>query len=614
MLAPDDVDRALVHIRDLAGRPRGVGFLADTHGTLVTSHETVDGLARLVLHAPSGLTCLVESEAITPLPDVDLALVRTTGLDVTPLAIAAADPLRLGAPVWLRTGRWLVARIAGAGPVTYAATDRFRLVAGALELVSHDGGALLPEPGPARDGETAGGPVLDARNGSVLAVLGTALQTGHRAGGFAIPLRAAAAADPGGPLAALLERNGATVPAYGRDLNLAGVLRLTATSLPPGEPPPATGVPARPGALDLRPVERPGISAEFDRFTDGADAVVLALVGDPGTGRSTELARLAARRSQGDVPGPVIWLRGADLRPDDRDLRDAVERVLATATRVVRAAREREDRDAADRALDAGAPRPLGSVPEYAPAGEEPGEGPGETQDKTPDEEDWAWWAGAGLAPDLREDLADDSRRPAAEAPGRVLAPDWDSPPDGADPAPVDDGPQLEETSPEQVAALAGAAGRPLLVLLDGPEEMPPLLAHRLTEWTWGTAAWLREARARLIIGCGPEHWERAGDLFPDGTLHRPRQALTPSAGAPARPLPDCLRLGDLTPRQAERCQSRYGLPPAPAAGPDARHPLALRLLAEVRAALCEPEPEPEPGADARTGGRTGRDGALDRA
>ncbi|EPJ42846.1 hypothetical protein STAFG_0098 [Streptomyces afghaniensis 772] len=41
---------ALVRIQDLAGRPRGTGFLADHHGTLVTSHEAIDGLPRFVLY------------------------------------------------------------------------------------------------------------------------------------------------------------------------------------------------------------------------------------------------------------------------------------------------------------------------------------------------------------------------------------------------------------------------------------------------------------------------------------------------------------------------------------------------------------------------------------
>lgn len=86
-------------------------------------------------------------------------------------------------------------------------------------------------------GEACGGPVLDARTGAVLAVLGTALQAEHRSAPFAVALRTAAAADPGGPLAALLERNAATVPGYGPDLNLAGALELTATPWARPSPP-----------------------------------------------------------------------------------------------------------------------------------------------------------------------------------------------------------------------------------------------------------------------------------------------------------------------------------------------------------------------------------------
>ncbi|MFC5242919.1 hypothetical protein, partial [Streptomyces atrovirens] len=48
--APDPCD-VLVRLHDLAGRPRGTGFVADHHGTVITGHEAVDGLPRLVLHA-----------------------------------------------------------------------------------------------------------------------------------------------------------------------------------------------------------------------------------------------------------------------------------------------------------------------------------------------------------------------------------------------------------------------------------------------------------------------------------------------------------------------------------------------------------------------------------
>ncbi|MFD3570494.1 hypothetical protein, partial [Streptomyces sp. NPDC058667] len=76
--------------------------------------------------------------------------------------------------------------------------------------------------------------------------------------------------------------------------------------------------------------------------------------------------------------------------------------------------------------------------------------------------------------------------------------------------------------TPERAAALAHEAGRPLLVVLDGPEEMPPRLAHRLGDWTTSTENWLRAHHARLVTACGPEHWDLAGALYTPGAPHRP--------------------------------------------------------------------------------------------
>ncbi|WP_369696801.1 trypsin-like peptidase domain-containing protein [Streptomyces sp. XD-27] len=264
---PAGTDGALVYVRDLAGRPRGTGFLADDQGTLVTSHEAVDGLARLVLVAPTGVTRLVEADAVTALPEADLAFVRTEGLGVPPLAVAAADTLAPGTAVRLRAGEWRDASVVGGTSVTYAATDRFHRIGTAWELALADGERL------GLGGDAAGAPVLDARTGAVVAVLATAVHATQfhfaappsgRAGGFAIPLRTAAAADPGGPLAALLDRNAATVPAYGPDLNLAGALRITAMSAP-------GGVDSGSGCAEAGggPVERSEISDEFARFTAG---------------------------------------------------------------------------------------------------------------------------------------------------------------------------------------------------------------------------------------------------------------------------------------------------------------------------------------------------------
>ena len=458
---------------------------------MITSHEAVDGLPRLVLHADGDRSCLVTADAVTALPELDLALVRTEGLGVEPLPVTVRDRVETGTYVRLAAGCWREARVLGTASVTYAATDRFRLLDDALELAIGTAGQDALRLG----GGAAGGPVLDSGTGAVVAVLGTALQSGHRDTGYAVPLRPRSSA----PLAELLTRNAATVPAYGADLNLAGVLELTGTSVGQDGPPGAlAGYVGRagaggaeadaggPGAVQC--VERTAVAREFAAFEKGP-ALVLALVGNPGSGRTTELAALAARRHHGPEPAPTLWLRGADLRDDDTSVADAVRRALSRAARIVAA-------------------------------------------------------SGSGGVRDLGD------------------------------------------LGPDRAAQVADAAGRPLLLLLDGPEEMPPVLAHRLPEWTRGTAKWLRETGARLVVACRAEYWEAAGAEFPYELLHGGEGG----AGAGHR-FPPCTRLGDLTGDEARKARVRYRLPEDALHGPDARHPLTLRLLAEVRAALPDTPP-----------------------
>ncbi|MFB7246261.1 serine protease [Streptomyces populi] len=554
-------DDALVRVCDPAGRPRGTGFAADHHGTVITAHEAVDGLDRFVLHAPGDRTCVLGADAVTPLPELGLALVRTEGLGLVPLPVTVRDHVATGTYVRLAAGGWREARVLGSSAVTHAAVGRTHLLGDALELAIGTAGADALRPG----GGAAGGPVLDAGTGAVVAVIGTALSArtpdgagpgedpaGRRVPGFAVPLRSAA-----GPLAELLARNAATVPAYGADLNLAGALELTATSVGSDGPRP----PVPPAAAGAYPgiVERAGVVREFAAFESGP-ALVLGLVGPPGSGRTTELAALAARRLYRPEPAPTLWLRGADLRADDTSVADAATRALERAGRIVAASRR----------------------------------GPGET--------------GTAAA-----------RRSRAET--SVL------PPEGY-------GGELGDIAPDRLAVPARAAGRPLLLLLDGPEEMPPELAHRLPAWTGETAAWLTETGTRLVVGCRAEYWERAGAEFPVPLLHRPtahrgewwtpdetgqppsdawrrpveelggpvaahrnvrmpaEAGREPAPDAGGRPLPAtdgalpaCLPLGDLTEKEGRRARARAGIPEGALVPADARHPLVLWLLSEVRAA-----------------------------
>ncbi|QGZ51321.1 serine protease [Streptomyces sp. QHH-9511] len=450
----------LVRICDPAGRPRGTGFVADDRGTVVTSHEAVDGLASLVLHAladpygpgsaSGGACCRTGADAVTALPEAGLALVRTEGLGARPLPITARTEIEPGTYVRIAAHGWREARVLGPAAVTYIAVDGLHPIGDALELAIGTEGAEALRLG----GQAAGGPVVDPATGAVVAVLGTALRGARHAAGYAVPLASV------GALEALLRRSAATVPCYGPDLNLAGVLELTATS---------TGSAGAPRAW-ADPVERNAVVREFSAFAAG-EARVLALVGAPGTGRTTALAAHCARRALGSAPAPTVWLRGADLRAEDASVADAVGRALGQAGRIVA----------------------------------------------------------------------------ASGACGDVTA-----------------------ATPERAAALARAAGRPLLVILDGPEEMPPRLAHRLAAWTQGTERWLGTHGVRLVLGCRPEHWEQAAPLYSRAALHRGAEVV----------------LGELSEHEARVARERYGLTAADLADADARHPLALRLLAEVREAL----------------------------
>ncbi|CAM5462269.1 trypsin-like peptidase domain-containing protein [Streptomyces avidinii] len=681
----------LVKICDPGGRARGSGFVADDRGTVVTSHEAVDGLTRVVLHAPgpAGRTWLAEAADVTVLPGLALALVRTDGLGVRPLPVALREVIDPGTYVRLPARGWRQARVLGGAQATYPAAARTHAVpAGvAVELaIGTDGRDALR-----LGGEACGGPVLDAGTGAVLAVLGTALRAEHRSGGFAVALRAAAGADPDGPLAALLERNAATVPGHGADLNLAGALELTATTL---------GACLRSDGPE--PVERPAVAAELAAFTSG-DRPVLGLVGDPGTGRTTELAALAVRRAHGARPAPTLWLRGADLRTGDTSLAEAATRALTTASRIVSTAGEPvapavgpvpcTDERAAGAARRAPVPSTdgpaavAGSPPAHRPpTPDQPGD------DETPPDPAPApapapatapapapgtgWGAGAAMDTDRAAGTGWGSGR--ATDTGACIGPDTGTgtgtgsgmgpatgistgsgtgPPTGADrgtgsgtgvgtdrgagaatatatatgpgtgtgsgpaggtglgacpaqaagegsgadrgtgpTAGTGSGPGTGTVSgsggavggiAEQVARLAGGAGRGLLVVLDAPEEMPPELAHRLGPWTAATAEWLRGTGARLVVAARPEYWERAGALYPPEALHTPAR--------PARRLPPALPLAELAPAEAETARARLGIPADAVREADARHPLTLHLLAGIRAAEV-------------TAGRPGRD------
>ncbi|MEV7727639.1 serine protease [Streptomyces sp. NPDC087917] len=262
-------------------------------------------------------------------------------------------------------------------------------------------------------------------------------------------------------------------------------------------------------------------------FTAG-ERPVLGLVGNPGTGRTTALAVLAADRARGPRPAPTLWLRGADLRDGDHSLADAAERALVEAERIALAGSL-----AGSTGYGSGTSAGYGSVREAAVRE--------------------AAYGAAGLVVP--------GPRPAPEASGVGGSASAGS----------------GEGTADRVARLAGGVGRGLLVVLDDPEAMPPRLVRHLGPWTTATVGWLRATGARLVVAARPEFWEGAGALYPPGALHTPAH--------PARRLPPALPIGDLTPAEAETARARLGIPEGAVREADARHPLTLTLLAGIRAA-----------------------------
>ncbi|WP_457033441.1 serine protease [Kitasatospora sp. P5_F3] len=388
------------------GLVRGLGFVADRQGSVLTARQAVEGMEHLVLHLPCGQTRVLGADCVELLPGPGLAVLRTDsvgGLPLAPQAIADGIGSGLVSVSQLTAGIWELAQVQGA-----------------IGRVAPDGALLLELP-QLRLPLTPGAPVLDAETGAVLGVL-VAGPDGPRA----LP--------PTGPaLAELRGRNAEAVPAYGRALNLGGVLALCSVQL--GS---ASAGPGRIADLAADRVDRP------DGLTGAEPGVAVSvLVGPAGSGRSTELAALAVRRAGGPRPLPTVWLRGADLAPEDHTLAAAAERQLG--------------------------------------------------------------WAAALLD---------------------VPAPSLD-----------------------ELVRRCTEAGRPLLVVLDAPEEAPFAVPG---EWLAASARWLEAAGVRLLTACRAESW---GDGLPGAVVHG---------------------LGPLPAEAGVRVARRYG---APEPG---EHPLALRLAGEL--------------------------------
>jgi len=306
-------DAALAVVLDTSdddGEPAVAGTaFADVVSLLVTCHHVVDGRDHLALRNTSGDQVAVDRAALTMLPDYDLALIRTTGLPVVPLPLAAdtgGAAIRFWSKGFHRTGSSMPGSfpvegtLAGTADVRYASDLADYAIDGALVLRRDTLGGGL-----------SGAPVFDADAGAVIGVLSTRLTEDGQAGGFAVPWPVAASARE---IADVLAANNRTVPAYGRHLNAAGARELCHAQVER-----AGRELADRRAVDVsRRVVRATLDDAVRRFLAG-DAMLLPLVGPSGVGKSTELVARALTADR-----PALLLRGSAIPAAHEHLGDAV--------------------------------------------------------------------------------------------------------------------------------------------------------------------------------------------------------------------------------------------------------------------------------------------------
>jgi Trypsin-like peptidase domain/NACHT domain len=462
----ESADAALVRVCDRDGSTRGTAFFVSADGAVLTCHHVVSGLEETWLEAAGRPRRMVARDRIELFPEFDLALLHTdTPGQPLPIGLADGGSERF----WTKGYHQLGGQIRAAFPAEGTGSGRTNVLysSGETEYAIKDVLVL-------RDEEFAAGlsgaPVLDVETGAAFAIVSTKYRKPGRIAGFALPLSKPVQHVPA--INQLVAGNQATVPAYGRFLNRAAAQRVCERQRDAAlrEIVGANQVP-----LD-RHTPRRAFEAATARFAAG-QAQIIALVGQSGVGKTTEAAWLVSTYA-----GPVILLRGAALRPEHRDLSDAVGEALATVAE----------------------PRML--------------------------------------------------------------------------PAPI---------ATRLVEALTGLPV-PVLVVLDGLNEAPAQVGGRIRDWIWRSAEWLRQTQARLVVTSRPEFWEQARNHFPKELLFRPKampaeDTDTTGASHTSRAVQH-VALDDFSEPEASAALSAYGLGESGLTPDDVRHPLLIRLYADLAA------------------------------
>jgi hypothetical protein len=306
------VEQALVRICGPNQATKGTGFFVDNSGTILTCDHVLGQLTETLVQTVDGQHHSAPSASIHRFPEIDLAIITT---NLSPTSVLPLDfGYEVGMRVWTKGFQYQSSNLTAAFPLRAAISGttsiRYKTE---TQLYQLEKVLVLTEA--EIDEGLSGAPLIDEETGVVVGIVNTTFRKG---GGFALPFLSET--EYPAPLQEIIGWNRVHIPRYGRFLNtaVAGFLckSQVRTALRRLE---KEGL-----FLPRLSFERSALREEINRFLQG-DALILPIVGEAGTGKTTLLALLASSLFEKQ---PCLLLRASLMNPGGKSLQDAVEDAL----------------------------------------------------------------------------------------------------------------------------------------------------------------------------------------------------------------------------------------------------------------------------------------------
>lgn len=304
------VEQALVRICGPNQVTRGTGFFLNGRGLILTCDHGLGQLTEVLVQTPDGQHHSARCPAPYRFPEIDLAIIAT---DLTPTTALLVDfGYEVGMRVWTKGFQYQSSNLTAAFPLraTISGTTSIRYQEQHYQFEK----VLVLTKAEIEQG-LSGAPLIDEETGVVVGVVNA---TFHKGGGFALPFLSET--EYPAPLQEIIAWNRVHIPRYGRFLNAAGARSICKSQVKA-----ALRRLEKEGLfLPSLSFERPTLRQAINRFLQG-DALILPIVGEAGTGKTTLLALLASSLFEKQ---PCLLLRASLMNPDGKSLQEAVEDTL----------------------------------------------------------------------------------------------------------------------------------------------------------------------------------------------------------------------------------------------------------------------------------------------